>query len=89
MDPRQLIFVDETGFEDFARRYGRSPSNYPLASFAPKLKPDGTFLIGVVGFHGLVQAIPFDANYPAAIFGDSLIQDPRPRNQAPRKQAPV
>ena len=29
VDPRQLFFVDETGFEDFARHYGRSPSNYP------------------------------------------------------------
>ena len=42
MDPRQLFFVDETGFEDFARHYGRSPSNYPLPSFAPKVKPDKT-----------------------------------------------
>ena len=24
VDPRQLFFVDETGVEDFARRYGRS-----------------------------------------------------------------
>ena len=52
---RQLFFVDETGFEDFARRYGRSPSNYP--SFAPKVKPDKTSVSGVVGFHGLVKAI--------------------------------
>ena len=61
--PKQLFFVDETGFEDFARRYGRSLSNYPLPSFAPKVKPDETCAIGVAGFHGLVQAIPFDANY--------------------------
>ena len=59
MDPRQLFFVDETGFEDFARRYGRSPSNYPLPSFASF---DKTSVIGVVGFLGLVQAIRFDAN---------------------------
>ena len=58
MDPRQLFFVDETGFEDFSRRYGRSPSNYPLPSFAPKVKPDKTSVIGVVGF----QAIRFDTN---------------------------
>ena len=56
MDPRQLFFVDETGFEDFARRYGRSPSLPPFASF------DKTSVIGVVGFLGLVQAIRFDAN---------------------------
>ena len=61
MDQRQLIFVDETGF---ARCYGRSLSNYPLPSFAPKVKPDKTSVISVVGF----QAIPFDANYTAAIF---------------------
>ena len=33
VDPRQLFFLNETGFEDFARWYGRSPSNYPLPSF--------------------------------------------------------
>ena len=58
MDPRQLFFVDETGFEDFARRYGRSPSNYPLPSFTSF---DKTSFIGVVGFPGLVHAIRFDA----------------------------
>ena len=42
MDPRQLFFVDETGFENFARRYGRSPLDCPLPSFAPKVKPDKT-----------------------------------------------
>ena len=68
MDPRQLNFVDETGFEDFARRYGRPPSNYPLPSFAPKVKPNKTSVIGVVGF----QAIPFDANYTAAIFEQAM-----------------
>ena len=68
MDRRQLIFVDETGFEDFARRYGRSPSNYPLPSFAPKVKPDKTSVTGVVGF----QAIPFDANYTVAIFEQAM-----------------
>ena len=62
MDPRQLFFVDETGFEDFSRRYGRSPSNYLLPSFAPKVKPDKTCVIGVVGFLRLVQAIRFDTN---------------------------
>ena len=72
MDPRQLFFVDKTGFEDFARRYGRSPSNYPLPSFAPKAKPDKTSVISVVSFHGLVQAIPFDANYTAAIFEQTM-----------------
>ena len=72
MDPRQLFFVDETGFEDFARRYGRSPSNYSLPSFASKVKPDKTSAIGVVGFHGLVQAIPLDANYTAAIFEQAM-----------------
>ena len=66
--PEATLFVDETGFEDFARRYGGSPSNYPLPSFAPKVKPDKTAVIGVVGFHRLVQAIPFHANYKAAIF---------------------
>ena len=60
------------GFKDFARRYGRSPSNYPLPSFAPKVKPDKTSVIGVVGFHGLVQAIPFNANYTAAIFEQAI-----------------
>ena len=59
MDPRQLFFDDETGFEDFARRYGRSPSNYPLPSFASF---DKTSVISVVGFLGLIQAIRFDAN---------------------------
>ena len=72
MDPRQLFFVDETGFEDFARRYRRSPSNYPLPSFAPKVKPDKTSVIGLFGFHGLVQAIPFDANYTAAKFEQAM-----------------
>ena len=59
MDPRQLFFVDETGFEDFARRYGRSPSNYLLPSFASF---DKTSVIGVVGFLGLDQAIRFNAS---------------------------
>ena len=72
VDPRQLFSVDETGFEDFARRYGRSPSNYSLPSFASKVKPDKTSAIGVVGFHGLVQAIPLDANYTAAIFEQAM-----------------
>ena len=49
-----------------------SPSNYPLPSFAPKVKPDKTSVIGVVGFHGLVQASPFDANYTAAIFEQAM-----------------
>ena len=62
MDPRQLFFVDETGFEDFSRRYGRSPSNYLLPSFESKVKADKTCVIGVVGFLGLVQAIRFDTN---------------------------
>ena len=62
VDPRQLFFVDETGFEDFSRHYGRSPSNYPLPSFAPKVKPDKTCVIGVVGFLRFVQAIRFDTN---------------------------
>ena len=66
MDARHL-FVGGTEFEDFARRYGRSPSNYSLPSFARKVKPDKTSVIGVVGFHGLLQAIPFDANYTATI----------------------
>ena len=57
--PEATLFVDETGFEDFARRYGRSPSNYPLPSFASF---DKTSVIGVVGFLGLVQTIRFDAN---------------------------
>ena len=68
MDPRQLIFVDETGFEDFARCYGRSPSSYPLPSFASKVKPDKTSVIGVVGF----QPIPFDANYTAEKFEQAM-----------------
>ena len=72
MDPRQLFFVDETGFEDFARRCGRSISNYPLPSFALKVKPDKTSVIGVVGFLGLVQAIWFDANYTAATFEQAM-----------------
>ena len=40
VDPRNLFFVDvdETGFEDSFRAYGRSP-NYPLRSFAWKVKP--------------------------------------------------
>ena len=67
VDPRQLFFVDETGIEDFSRRYGRSRSNCPLPSFAPKVKPDKTFIIGVFGFHELTQTILFDANYTAAI----------------------
>ena len=45
----------------------RSPSNYPLPSSAPRVKPDKTSVISVVGFHGLVQAIPFDANWTTAI----------------------
>ena len=72
MDPRQLFFVDETGFEDFARHYGRSLSNYPLPSFAPKVTPDKTSVIGVVGFHRLIQAIPFNANYTTAIFEQAI-----------------
>ena len=72
MDPWQLFFVDETVFEDFAIRYGRSPSNYPLSSFAHKVKPDKTSVIGAVGFDGLVQAVPFDANYTAAIFEQAM-----------------
>ena len=66
MDLRQLFFVDETGFEGFARHYGRSPSNYPLPSFASF---DKTSVISVVGFLGLVQAIRFDAN---AYYSSSL-----------------
>ena len=36
------------------------------------MKPDKTSVIGVAGFHGLVQAIPFDANYTAAIFEQAM-----------------
>ena len=36
------------------------------------MKPDKTSVIGVVGFQGLVQAIPFDANYTAAIFEQAM-----------------
>ena len=72
VDPRNLIFVDETGSEDFFRAYGRSPSNYPLPSFASKVKPVKTSVLGVTGFHGVVQAIPFDANYTAAIFEHAI-----------------
>ena len=67
VDLRQLFFVDETGLEDFSRHYGRSPSNYLLPSFAPKVKPDKTCVINVVGFLELVQAIQFDTNaYPSS-----------------------
>ena len=62
VDPRKLIFVDETGFEDFARRYGRSPSNYPLPSFAPKVKPDKRSVISVVV-----------SNYTAAMFEQAMV----------------
>ena len=51
--PEAALFVDEKGFEDFARRYGRSPSNYPLPSFAHKVKPDKTS----VNFTGYVLFI--------------------------------
>ena len=66
VDHRNLFFVDETGFEDFFRAYGRSPSNCPLLSFALKVKPVKTSVLGVTDFHGVVQAILFDANYTAA-----------------------
>ena len=72
VDPRNLFFVDETGFEDFFRAYGRSPSNYPLPSFSSKGKPVKTSVVGVTGFYGVVQVIPFDANYTAAIFEHAI-----------------
>ena len=72
LTPEILFFVDETRFEDFFRAYGRSPSNYPLPSFASKVKPVKTLVLGVTGFHGVVQAIPFDANYMAAIFEHAI-----------------
>ena len=76
VDPRNLFFVHKTGFEDFFRAYGRSPSNYPLPSFASKVKPVKTSVLGVTGFHGVVQAIPFDANYMAAIFEHAIAYYP-------------
>ena len=36
------------------------------------MKPDKTSAIGVDGFHGLVQAIPFDANYTGAIIEQAM-----------------
>ena len=72
VDPRNLFFVNETGFEDFFTPYGKSPSNYPLPSFASKVKPVKTSVLGVTGFHGVVQAILFDANYTAAIFEHAI-----------------
>ena len=72
VDPRNLFFLNETGFEDFFRACGRSPSNYSLPSFASKVKPVKTSLLGVTGFHSVVQAIPFDANYMSAIFEHAI-----------------
>ena len=40
----------------------------PFFHFASKVKPAKASVLGVIGFHGVVQAIPFDANYTAAIF---------------------
>ena len=54
VDPTRLFFVDETGFEEFVRPCGRSSSNYPLPSFAPKMKPNKISATDVVGFHGLL-----------------------------------
>ena len=36
------------------------------------MKPDKTSVIGVVGFHGLVQAIWLDANYTTAIIEQAM-----------------
>ena len=70
--PEATLFVDETGFEESAGHCGRLPSNYPLPSFAPKVKPDKTPVICVVGFHWLVQVISFNTNYTTAIFEQTM-----------------
>ena len=68
IDPRKLFSVDETGFFDFWRNHGRIQANHPLPSFSSLIRPDKTSVLAVAGFHGVVQAIPFDGNFTAAIF---------------------
>ena len=48
--------------------HGRKQTNHPLPSFSSKIRPDKTSVLAVAGFHGVVQAIPFDGNFTAAIF---------------------
>ena len=36
VDPRNIYVIDETGFEDFHRNYGRSSSGVPVKQLTPK-----------------------------------------------------
>ena len=64
--------MDETSIEDFHRNFGRNHSGIPVPQLTPKTPGQKWSVLGVVGFHGVVQAIPFDGNYTSEMFEHAI-----------------
>ena len=72
VDPRKIFVVDKTGMEDFQRNFGRNHSGIPVPLLTPKTPGHKWSLLGVVGFCGVVHAIPFDGNYTSEMFEHAI-----------------
>ena len=72
VDPREIFVVDETGIEDFHRNFGRNHSGIPVPQLTPKTPGQTWSVLGVVRFHGVVHAIPFDGNYTFEMFEHAI-----------------
>ena len=77
IDPRRVYFFDETCFnnETDERDYGRTDSGFGLPSFRKKSTAQGNkySTLGVCGFNdGVIQAIPVQGNFTAALINDII-----------------
>ena len=72
VDPRKIFVVGETGIEAFHRNFGRNHSGIPVPQLTPKTPGQKWSVLGVVGFHGVVHAIPFDGNYTSEMFEHAI-----------------
>ena len=64
--------MDETGIEDFHINFGRNHSGIPVPQLTQKTPGQKCSVLGVVGFHGVVHAIPFDDNYTSEMFEHAI-----------------
>ena len=72
VDPRKFFVVDETRIEDFHRNFGRNHSGIPVPQLTLKTPGQKWSVSGVVGFHRVVHAIPFDGNYTSEMFEHAI-----------------
>ena len=72
VNPRKIFVVDETRVKDFHRNFGRNHSGIPVPQLTPKTLGQKWPVLGIVGFHGVIHAIPFDGNYTSEIFEHAI-----------------